>query len=67
MSKSRVSSEWKKFLAILVVLLFLMTPLGKHAFVGASNLIAKKVAGSITQNLPKTPGATPSGSPSSSK
>ena len=67
MSKSPVSSEWKKFLLILVLLLFVMTPLGKHAFINASNLIGKKVAGTITHNLPKSPAATPGSSISPSK
>ena len=67
MSKSPVSSEWKKFLLILVILLFVMTPLGKHAFMNASNFIGKKFAGTITHNLPKSSGATPNSSISPSK
>ncbi len=67
MLKSHVSSEWKKLIVILVALLFVMTPIGKHAFTGVSNLIGKKIAGSITHNLPKIPSATPSSSTNSSK
>ena len=59
MSKARKSSEVKKFLFILTLLIFVMTPFGKHAYMDASNWIGKKVANSFTSSPPKAPVATP--------
>lgn len=60
MPKARKSSDLKKFLLILAILVFVMTPLGKHALMDASNWVGKKVANSITHSLPNLPAATPS-------
>lgn len=60
MSKRRSSSEGKKFLAALVMLLIVATPLGQRAYMGVATYFSKVIAGSIMHSLPKAPVATPS-------
>lgn len=67
MSKARSKPEWKKALAILAVIVFVMTPLGERVYMSASHWAANKIFKSLTQSFPKVPGATPSISAKSAK
>jgi hypothetical protein len=66
-SKARKSSEGKKFLAVLAMLIVVATPLGQHAYMGVATFFSKIVAGSIMHSLPKPLVATPTITPTPSK
>lgn len=67
MAKRRSSSDGKKLLAILVMLVIVITPVGQHAYMGVATFFSKIVEGAFLRAIPQLPHATPSGATSPSK